>query len=93
MPYCIRKVAKNHTAASCELCNSWVHIKCNKLSVQDYKLFEQNPNLNFTCLKCNELFPYMSLKTINSQHTPFNKITFVEDLDISLEPSPEQQIL
>ena len=60
-PICIRKVAKNHKAVLCELCNSWVHIKCNKLSIEDYKLFQNNPNLNFTCLKCNESsFPYIS---------------------------------
>ena len=59
-----------------------------------YELFQQNPNLNFTCLQCNNLiFPYMSLN--NDQFSTYVKkgIALDEDLDITLDPSPEQQSL
>ena len=57
-PICVRKVAINHKAILCDFCNSWVHIQCNK-STNNYELFQQNPNLNFTCLQCtNSIVPY-----------------------------------
>ena len=61
-PVCSKKVAKNHKAILCDLCNTWVHIKCNQLSSDDYEQFKMNPNLNFTCLQCtHSIFPFISL--------------------------------
>ena len=59
-PIYSRNVAIDHKAILCDLYNSWVHIKCDKISTNDYELFQQNSNLNFTCLLCNNsFFPYM----------------------------------
>ena len=51
-PICSKKVANNHKAVLCDLCNTWVHIKCNQLSSNDYEQFKSKSDLNFTCLKC-----------------------------------------
>ena len=91
---CSKKVANNHRAILCDCCNSFVHIKCNQLSADDYEKFKNDPNLNFTCLQCNNsIFPYMSLN--NDQFSTYVKKgrALDEDLDITLEPSLEQQSL
>ena len=36
-------IANSNQAIQCDLCNSWVHIKCNDLNYTDYK-FLQNSN-------------------------------------------------
>ena len=30
-------VAKNHNAVSCDICNLWVHIKCNNITTYCYR--------------------------------------------------------
>ena len=34
---CATVVKDNDTAIFCDSCNSWTHIKCNKLNYVDYK--------------------------------------------------------
>ena len=44
----------------CNICNTWVHPKCNQLNYKDFKLFQKtNPDESWTCIKCNsEIFPF-----------------------------------
>ena len=51
---CHKAVAHNHKAIVCDICNQWIHIKCNKLDASDYKHFQDdiNQDENFFCLNC-----------------------------------------
>ena len=35
-------VAKNHKAVQCDLCDSWVHIACNNLTVYTYQKLKKD---------------------------------------------------
>ena len=93
-PVCSKKVAKNHKAILCDLCNTWVHIKCNQLSSDDYEQFKINPNLNFTCLQCtHSIFPFISLNNKQFYTYADTGVILNEDSDFGLDPSPEQKLL
>ena len=56
-----KKLAKNHKAIECDNCKLWVHLKCNKINVQTYKLL-QNDHAAWFCLTCSKtIFPFSEL--------------------------------
>ena len=62
-PVCNKNVNSNHHAICCDICDLWVHIKCNKLNEKDYKQFQNDDDNNFYCIKCiTTIFPFNSLK-------------------------------
>ena len=48
---CSKPVAKNHRALCCDICDQWVHIKCNNISPSDYELLKSSESKWF-CVKC-----------------------------------------
>ena len=55
---CNRNVNKNHRAVCCDICNRWVHIKCNFFNPIDYKRLQHDP-LPFFCINCiSEMLPF-----------------------------------
>ena len=61
-PICFKNVHARHKKLCCDLCNNWVHIKCNILGDKEYKYHKKNPGAHFHCLKCMENFiPFSSL--------------------------------
>ena len=52
---CERPVASNHNALQCDSCNQWVHIKCDRITKEDYKRFQNIHHLVYECPKCNIL--------------------------------------
>ena len=52
---------KDH-AIQYDICNFWVHIKCNNLNYIDYKYLQSN-NDRWYCITCSSLiFPFNWLK-------------------------------
>ena len=63
---CENNVTYCNEAMQCDLCDSWVHIKCNDLNYIDYK-FLQNSNDPWFCIsRCSEIFPFNTVKNKNS---------------------------
>ena len=60
-----------------DICQSWVHIKCNKLNLIDYK-YLQGSNEPWYCLSCcRKVFPFGTLANKNfipSITNSFNKV-------------------
>lgn len=55
---CNYSVHKNSRALFCDICQSWVHQKCTRLSVHDYRLIFSSDDPWF-CQSClSELFPF-----------------------------------
>ena len=62
---CPKNVTDNDNAILCNLCQTWVHIKCNHLNYMDYK-YLQGCNEPWYCLSCsNTLFPFGNLNNQN----------------------------
>ena len=50
---CSKAVGDNHRSIECELCKTWIYIKCNKFDQNDYKFYQDNPDKWFFCIKCS----------------------------------------
>ena len=48
---CCKPVAKTHRALCCDICDQWVHIKCNNVSPSSYELLKSCSSPWF-CVKC-----------------------------------------
>ena len=65
---CSKSVNSNHRSIQCDICNQWIHIKCNKLSGSDYEYLQRSDD-SWYCLKCTcELFPFSDFNA-NSDHS------------------------
>ena len=91
---CHKNVNKNHRAICCDLCNIWIHIKCNFLNLTDYNRLKNNIN-PFYCINCiSEIFPSSNLT--DNEFLPFvTKGIMIPDYDeasnIFRAPSPHVQ--
>ena len=62
---CPKSVTDNDNAILCDLCQTWVLIKCNHLNYMAYK-YLQGCNEPWYCLSCsNTLFPFGNLNNQN----------------------------
>ena len=58
---CNKNVNDNDHVIQCEICNFWVHIKCNNLNYIDYKYLQENSD-HWYCITCSSsIFPFNSL--------------------------------
>ena len=54
-----RTVAKNHKALQCDLCDQWIHIKCNLIDKKTYEKLKHDTSFWF-CINCSDnIFPYV----------------------------------
>ena len=62
---CCRKVQKRHKAIQCDICQNWVHIKCNFLDEKTYKKLQtsSDPWYCLTCLK--SILPFSTITNEN----------------------------
>ena len=82
---CNRPVGSNHRSIQCDVCNFWVHIKCNNISPSKYdELVNQNEN---------DKEPWICINCINS-NLPFgqnsNKIFYLNQNVIATESNLEE---
>ena len=62
---CKKAVAVSHKAVCCDICNQWVHKKCNNLDDNTYNLLRQDDNPWF-CFACNKsIMPFSSVSENN----------------------------
>ena len=91
---CKNNVTNSDQAIQCDLCDSWVHIKCNDLNYIDYK-FLQNSNDPWFCISCcSEIFPFSTVKNKNfiSNFYDSNKSKNIVDKDSSLLLKPSEHL-
>ena len=66
---CKKSVNENHKAIKCDICQLWVHIKCNKLDKNDYAYYQdiKNKNKDFFVLIASQItYRFPNLMTMNS---------------------------
>ena len=82
----------------CNICNTWVHPKCNQLKYKDFQTLQKsNPDKNWICIQCNsEIFPfnkksYTSFVTSKNDNTTtglkyfFNQINSLDNTLIDVD--------
>ena len=91
---CHKNVNKNHRAICCDLCDIWIHIKCNFLNLTDYTRLK-NEKKPFYCINCiRNIFPSSHLT--DNEFLPFvTKGIMLPEYDeasnIFTPPSPHLQ--
>ena len=51
-------VTDKDDAIQCDICQAWIHLKCNKLNHIDYKYFQVSRNPWFCLYCCSSIFPF-----------------------------------
>ena len=91
---CFRPVAFNHKAIVCDICEKWIHIKCNKLDDKDYKHFQDDINRdeNFFCINClADSIPFSKLNNNEFGVSVKKGIINSDDIDTNFVPSDFQK--
>ena len=98
-----KNVSDKVKAVQCDLCELWVHIKCNNLNYLDYR-YLQNSNESWYCIDCcSTIFPFNSISSnrnflVCCTNTDNNSTQWI-DLDndhyssLSLKPSSNVELL
>ena len=91
---CKKNVNKNHKSILCDLCDNWIHLKCNNLNDSDYNSLKLS-NEPWYCISCNsEILPYGTLTNEQffciSKNIDFN---FEISSDLQLNPPKNLQSL
>ena len=60
---CAKNIHDKDKAVQCDLCELWIHIKCNNLNYLDYR-YLQNCDESWYCIDCcSTIFPFNSLSS------------------------------
>ena len=60
---CAKNVQDKDEAIQCNICELWIHIKCNNLNYLDYR-YLQNCDESWYCIACcSTIFPFNSLSS------------------------------
>ena len=93
---CAKQVSSRNHAIQCDICDKWVHKKCNKLNDIDYRSLQASP-LPWYCIICtSEIFPFSVLTDIqlSLQLSSNSNINFdILPPNISLDPNPTKNNL
>ena len=70
---CKKPVAQNHKAVCCDVCDTWVHIKCNKINTQTYNILKKE-KASWSCIECSkDVFPFSKLNETDFSTTIASK--------------------
>ena len=53
MPKFSSNICNEHKAIYCDLCNMWVHTKCNKINIASYNMLP-NDETKCCCIECSK---------------------------------------
>ena len=84
---CSKNIRGNAKAVCCDVCDNWVHIKCNSISNSKYdELCDEDNNESFFCIKCfnNELPFGLDTDTTSNQMLGFGDNSNLENLDANI---------
>jgi len=77
---CGKAVAKNHRGVQCDVCNLWIHTKCNNTSVHEYqRLMDSEEEIKWggkSCLNSTIPFSNISNKVLRLKGFCHEKIFF-----------------
>ena len=72
---CHKRVAKNHNAVCCNVCNQWVHISCNNINRYTYSKLQKELQAPWYCKKCiKNTIPYSKLSNTQLEELMTGKL-------------------
>ena len=100
---CTKNVHDKDKAVQCDLCELWIHIKCNNLNYLDYR-YLQNCDESWYCIDCcSTIFPFNSLSNnknflacctnTDNNITQWRDLEHDHDSSLSLKPSSNLELL
>ena len=92
---CNKNVYNHHHGLWCPSCSSWIHRKCNQMSLKLYKYHQAHTDEPFICLKClEEDIPFQKLSEVEFENfVNYDILEPENNLNIKFKPSPSQQRL
>ena len=89
---CAKAVGINHHAIKCDICQKWIHIKCNKYGKKDYKFHQNNPNETFFCIKCTaDNIPFSTLNDNQFEIAVKKGVNYPLEIDVRYAPTAAEQ--
>ena len=70
---CRRNVNDRDAAIQCNICQIWVHLRCNKLTLVDYKYLQWSTDSLFCLSCCSTILPFGNLKDKDFSGSVLNK--------------------
>ena len=100
---CPKNVQDKDKAVQCDLCELWIHIKCNNLNYLDYR-YLQNCDESWYCIECcSTIFPFNSLSgnanflacctNTDSNNTQWKDLANDHASSLLLKPSSNLELL
>ena len=92
---CEHNVNNCDQAIQCDLCDSWVHIKCNDLNYIDYKFLQNSIDPWFCISCCSKSYPFNTVKNknfISNFYNSNNKSKKIDDKGSSLLLKPSEHL-
>ena len=102
---CDTNIKNTDSAAQCDICQFWIHIRCNNLNHIDSKYLQGSNDPCFCITCCNEIFPFgtlrnkniLSMMMVNSSPTAIKNndadATNVNSTSLRLKPSANLSLL
>ena len=84
---CSKNIRGNAKAVCCDICDKWVHIKCDNISASKYdELCEEDNDESFFCIKCfNSELPFgLETDSTSNQLLGFGDNSNLENLDANI---------
>ena len=93
---CSKNVNNIDAAIQCDKCQFWVHLRCNKLNLVDYKYFQGSTDPWFCLSCCSAILPFGNLTDNDFSCSILNK-NYIEtsnkNSSVLLKPSPNLELL
>ena len=72
---CMKIIARNHRALSCNQCELWCHMKCGNMKPIQYKHFQQKEQFNWICPVCLLSVLAFTKASISTDEDVYEEIT------------------
>jgi hypothetical protein len=91
---CFKPVGDNHRSIQCDVCNFWIHIKCNNISPSLYQELIQDED-PWICIKCNNFelpFSQIDNKLYYLNKQGIQTHSNLEKMDFTINPNDKKLI-
>ena len=92
---CNKNINDGDAAIQCDICQFWVHLRCNKLNLVDYK-YPQGSTDPWFCLSCcSVILPFRNLTDKDFYYSVLNNYIEIsyKNISVLLKPPPNLELL
>ena len=85
---CSKPVCKNHKAMQCDMCNKWVHMKCNLIDNKTYQKLQDYKH-DWYCIDCtSDILPFSKVETPirnSGRYLSHKELEIIEELNNAID--------